>query len=40
MRVEKTKLVVEPGAGRNDRLAKLVYQFNIFTFGCAFASAL
>jgi len=40
MRVEKTRLMVEPGAGRNDRLARLVYQFNILTFGCAFASAL
>jgi hypothetical protein len=25
MRVEKTKLVVEPSAGRNSRLARLVY---------------
>jgi hypothetical protein len=40
MREEKTKLVVEPGAGRNVRLARLVYQFNTLTFGCAFASAL
>jgi hypothetical protein len=29
-RVGKTKLVVEPGAGRNSRLARLVYQFNGF----------
>src|ERR1700722_12122691 len=29
MRVEKTKLVVEPGVGRNSRLARPVYhQFN------------
>jgi hypothetical protein len=28
MGVEKNKLVVEIGAGRNGRLARLVYQFN------------
>ena len=28
MRVENTKLVVEPGAGRTGKLAKVVYQFN------------
>jgi hypothetical protein len=29
MRVVEAKLVVEPGAGRTGKLAKLVYQFNI-----------
>jgi hypothetical protein len=28
MRVENPKLVVEPGAGRTGKLAKVVYQFN------------
>jgi 2-C-methyl-D-erythritol 4-phosphate cytidylyltransferase len=31
MRVEKTKLVVKPGAGRNGRLARLVYQFDSYS---------
>jgi hypothetical protein len=31
MRVENTKLVIEPDAGRNGRLVKLVYQFNNYT---------
>jgi hypothetical protein len=28
MRVESTKLAVEPGAGRTGKLAKVTYQFN------------
>jgi hypothetical protein len=28
MRVVSTKLVVEPGAGRTGKLAKVAYQFN------------